>query len=516
MISNRKTNSLLAALVLSGLSLSNAQGTASVAAACQTLYNAYPELTLFSNATEYTTLNEDYFSAVEWLGPACIFTPTSAELVSFGVKTLAASEVTYAIQGGGHMPIAGAANINSSGILLSTTGLDQLSISEDESVLYVGPGNHWVNVYDYLVPYEKLISGGRMGVVGVPGYLLGGGISFFSNEYGWASAMIVSFETVLADGTIVNATADNEYSDLFWALRGGGNNFGIVTSFGLKTIDLGTVTVGQVAYTGSDLRDQYLQTVYDFAYDGTLDQKAAVIPTVTWSPATGSNDLIYSAMVFYGANDTNPAALGNFTGGAATSLPVNSSTFSARTMSDWSAEVDTGTSVLKGWYFSFAVVPILADLDAMGIVFDTFFNKSQELLANVTYGSATTAVMPISKSSIVNNRGNASGDPFGIDESKAPFVWLEQTYIYYLESDTSYVNSAIQEINAAIDAALPEDKKADFMYINDAGGWQKPFDTYASDNLQRLQEIRAKYDPEGTFTYQVPGGFKLADASGGQ
>lgn len=92
------------------------------------------------------------------------------------------------------MPIAGAANIDSTGILISSTNLDQLIISEDHSTLSVGPGNHWADVYDYLEPYDKIILGGRMGVVGVPGFLLGGGISFFSYEHGWASANIASFE----------------------------------------------------------------------------------------------------------------------------------------------------------------------------------------------------------------------------------------------------------------------------------------------------------------------------------
>lgn len=114
--------------------------------------------------------------------------------MSFAVKTLADSGVKFAIQGGGHMPIAGAANIDSTGILLSSSGLNQLSLSEDGSTLSVGPGNRWGDVYDYLELTGKTIVGGRMGVVGVPGLLLGGGISFFSYEHGWASANIASYQ----------------------------------------------------------------------------------------------------------------------------------------------------------------------------------------------------------------------------------------------------------------------------------------------------------------------------------
>lgn len=123
--------------------------------------------------------------------------------MSFGVKTLVDSDVPFAVRGGGHMPVAGSANIDSGGILLSSANLDQLILSEDHTTVSVGPGNHWVSVYDYLEPYGLSVAGGRMGVVGVPGFLLGGGISFFAGEYGWASANIASYEvrpTIHQDG----------------------------------------------------------------------------------------------------------------------------------------------------------------------------------------------------------------------------------------------------------------------------------------------------------------------------
>jgi len=92
------------------------------------------------------------------------------------------------------MPISDAANINSTGVLLSTSGLTQLDLSSDQTSVSIGPGNRWANVYKYLEPFSLSVVGGRMGVVGVPGLLLGGGISFFGNQYGWASDNVVKFE----------------------------------------------------------------------------------------------------------------------------------------------------------------------------------------------------------------------------------------------------------------------------------------------------------------------------------
>ena len=118
------------------------------------------------------------------------------------------------MRGGGHMPIANAANINASGILISSTNLNILQLSEDHETMSVGPANRWGDVYVYLNATKtgKMVVGGRYGPVGVPGLLLGGGMSFFSYEYGFASANgnVKAFEVSLSSPLI--ATQINRMS----------------------------------------------------------------------------------------------------------------------------------------------------------------------------------------------------------------------------------------------------------------------------------------------------------------
>ena len=102
--------------------------------------------------------------------------------MSYAVQILTKMRVPFAIKGGGHMPIPGYANINSSGLMLSSSGLNQLQISEDRTTVDVGPGNDWHAVYTYLDAFGVTVVGGRLGIVGVPGYMIGGGVSFFGNE----------------------------------------------------------------------------------------------------------------------------------------------------------------------------------------------------------------------------------------------------------------------------------------------------------------------------------------------
>lgn len=88
------------------------------------------------------------------------------------------------------MPVETAANINSSGVLLSSTKLNSMSLSDDLGTMSVGPGNRWGDVYAHIDGITKSVTvvGGRYGPVGVPGLLLGGGMSFYSYEYGFSSS----------------------------------------------------------------------------------------------------------------------------------------------------------------------------------------------------------------------------------------------------------------------------------------------------------------------------------------
>lgn len=86
-------------------------------------------------------------------------------------------------------------------------------------------------------------AGGRLGPVGVPGLLLAGGVNFYGNQVGFAADTVINYEVVLADGSIVEANKKSN-PDLFWALKGGSSNFGLVTRFDMHTIKSSKVWAG--------------------------------------------------------------------------------------------------------------------------------------------------------------------------------------------------------------------------------------------------------------------------------
>lgn len=162
-------------------------------AACRELQNQHGSATYYSNSTIYLQDNTDYWSQASALEPACIFAPSRAEDLGDAVKILKAFGSPFAMRGGGHMPIGDFNNINSTGVLLSSSGFKRLELEEDGESIHVGPSNHWQDVSEYLEPYGKVVVGGRLGVVGIPGFVIGGGISFFSAQYGWASNNVKSY-----------------------------------------------------------------------------------------------------------------------------------------------------------------------------------------------------------------------------------------------------------------------------------------------------------------------------------
>lgn len=165
---------------------------------------------MFANAHDAV----DFWSSASWLGPACIFAPSCVEEMSAAVKNLAKLRVPFAMRGGGHMPIGTSNNINSSGVLISSSNLKQLQIGSGQKTVTVGSGNVWSDVYKYLEPYGKVVVGGRLGPIGVPGFLLGGGMSFYSNQHGFGSGNIAKY--TVFQSTHASIRQDADFCSVFW------------------------------------------------------------------------------------------------------------------------------------------------------------------------------------------------------------------------------------------------------------------------------------------------------------
>ena len=244
----------------------------------------------YANTASYNVSLASYWALQEsQIQPTCIISPTTAQDVSLTIYLLVAGNKTYphqcqfAVKSGGHTWWAGAANI-ASGITIDLAPLNEVTVSPDQTLVRIGPGNRWKDVYTVLDALSLSTSGGRVGDVGVGGLILGGGISFFSPRFGWVCDNVMNFEIVLASGEIVNANSTSN-PDLQIALRGGSNNFGIVTAFDMKLFPQGDLWGG---ITVNDISQRAAQFAAFEAFTGNpyYDPYAALIHSEVWIPET--------------------------------------------------------------------------------------------------------------------------------------------------------------------------------------------------------------------------------------
>jgi FAD/FMN-containing dehydrogenase len=169
----------------------------------------------------------------------------------------------------------------------------------------VGGGANTHQVYEALDAHNLSFVGGRVGTVGIGGFTLGGGSSPFSNKYGWALDNVYEYEVVLANGTIVSASEAHN-PDLYFALRGGGNNFGIVTAFTVRTFPQGAVSTTRTTY-GSNQTEQVLDRVYELFTDETLTSDVEMGYDLYYTYTSQSDSFVLSGTQRYGKPIVNPA-----------------------------------------------------------------------------------------------------------------------------------------------------------------------------------------------------------------
>ena len=182
--------------------------------------------------------------------PACVLRPETAGDVQAGVRFAAGAGLLLSVRGGGHgFPGFGT---NDGGVVIDLSKLAGVEIIDDERHLVrIGGGATWGQVAAALAPHGLAISSGDTKSVGVGGLTLTGGIGWKVRRYGLALDNVAAAEVVTAGGQVVHASAA-ENPELFWAIRGGGGNFGIVTAFDFVAHPTTEVFYGRIAFPASE------------------------------------------------------------------------------------------------------------------------------------------------------------------------------------------------------------------------------------------------------------------------
>jgi FAD/FMN-containing dehydrogenase len=198
-------------------------------------------------APEYESARRTVFA---WGAPAAVLRPRSVADVQAAVRFAVSGGLVLSVRGGGH----GHAGFgtNDGGVVIDLRELADVSvIDEDRRLVRIGGGATWGEVAAALAAHGLAISSGDTKSVGVGGLTLGGGIGWEARRYGLALDNLAAAEVVTADSRVVRASAE-ENPELFWALRGGGGNVGIVTSFEFTAHPTADLFFGTIAFPAAE------------------------------------------------------------------------------------------------------------------------------------------------------------------------------------------------------------------------------------------------------------------------
>jgi FAD/FMN-containing dehydrogenase len=212
--------------------------------------------------------------------PALIARCSRVEDVVAAVDFARAQHLPLSVYGGGH-GVTGAAMCDA-GVCVDLRGMQRIDVDPDRKVAIAEGGATWGQFDAATQEHGLAVTGGRVSTTGIAGLALGSGSGWLERKYGFVCDNLIEAEVVTADGRIVRA-AEDENPDLFWGLRGGGGNFGIVTKFHLRVHALGPIVLGGMLLYPAPAAAELLPFYRDFMA-GAPDEVGSGLAFITAPP----------------------------------------------------------------------------------------------------------------------------------------------------------------------------------------------------------------------------------------
>lgn len=231
--------------------------------------------------------------------PAVIVRCRSAADVAAGVRFARAAEFDISVRGGGHN-VAGRAVVDGA-VMIDLAEMRGVEVDADARTVRAEGGLTWAELNDATAEQGLAVTGGAISSTGIAGLTLGGGLGWLMAKHGLAADSLLAVSLVTADGDVIEVTEDSD-PDLFWALRGGGGNFGIATAFTYRLYPVAMVTGGLIAHpigAAADMLRFYRDAVADASDDLTVFAGLVHAPDGSGAPL--------AAMVVFHAGDPETA-----------------------------------------------------------------------------------------------------------------------------------------------------------------------------------------------------------------
>ncbi|KAF1951058.1 FAD-binding domain-containing protein [Byssothecium circinans] len=476
----------------------------------QALSDALPDAVFTPGSDAYAESVYSYFSSLAQLKPALVITPQNAADVSTIIKILKpfvdGRGVKIAIKSGGATPTPGAANIDG-GITIDLKHLTGIKLSADRKLVTLGVGETWGSVYAALESFALVVAGGRSSRSSVGGQITNGGLSWLSPQVGFSCDQVTSFEVVLADGSIVTASA-SDHADLWLALRGGSNNFGIVTRVTMATLPHARIWGGSSIYMEVDWPAQ----LREFAtfLDEIDDPHGYLLLSIGYMGAMGRimcKNSVYYTKLAGGCEEANPPLpIVPFSTGIPTRITPMSrlGVGSIKEFADIEAAAKDGARVV------YMTTTFGLDLPLLNSVSEAFKATIETLKA--VPGLVYSLSFQGFSMSLLSESASKGGNSLGLSPEGGPLVLMLLFSSWEASADDDLVISTQQSLIGDVDA-LARNKGRYFAYrfLPYAHVGQDVFTGCGDEVGTKLKSASRKYDPDGFFQKGVPGGFKLTD-----
>lgn len=454
---------------------------------------------LFPRDEGYAARIESYWCNSAKLQPVCIVQPGSSLEVSKAVKALADADQVFAVRAGGHSNWAGSNNIDG-GVTIDLALLSSITYDPATELAHIPPAAKWKNVYAELEKHGRVVAGGREAEVGAGGFLLGGGNTFYTMRYGLACDSVLAYEVVLSDGRIITADADGENAELFRVLKGGGNNFGIVTRFAMRTMPSSPFW-GGFSVKPMTVMPAAAKAIEDFITNSRSDPDSSLNFTVCHIPRFGGGAVV--TVLNNVAGVSNPPAFEQFL-----KMPDVLNNLKMTTLQ----EVLSYTSLPTGYYNAWYTLCFKNDASIIAKTNELHNQLASEVQGKVSDGDFRThcSFQPIPKA-VVEQSAAMGGNILGLDRYPHDAVMIQVNVSVRTRELADWARPRVRVVvdGVRLFAETIDEGLSPWLYMNYASPDQDVLQSYGPENVRKMKEAAVKYDPKGVFQRLCPGGFKI-------
>ncbi|ELY37810.1 FAD-binding oxidoreductase [Natronorubrum tibetense] len=414
--------------------------------------------------------------------PAVVVRVADATDVASAVRFARNTDLELAVRGGAHHQTGSAVVDN--GLVIDLEDLDSIQVDPERQTAHVEPGTRAEDVLAETQEHGLATPTGSAGSVGIPGSTLGGGIGWIRRKHGLSIEALRSVEIVTPDGELRTASPD-ENEDLFWAIRGGGGNFGIVTSFEFELYKVGPMVQGLGVFYPAAAADSVVETYRQVMSEAPEELTTMLISGhVPGLPPIPDDIAGEDAVCILGCYAGDPEV------GAEIVEPLRNIAEPLIDMSDvmpYEALHDLGTQMYP-WGRKYT---------HRSVFVDEITDEIRDLVLERTEAAPT----PMAAIGVWSLGGNIGNGP------DAAYAWADKQYMITIEGNwEDFENQPTLNWAAQTERELRR-RGAEGAYSGFTGVEERNWEDWTmqvyDDNYDRLAEVKAEYDPGNVLSQNV-------------